>query len=74
MPVGDYAKAEPLFQQALQIFKKVLGPEHPKTATILDNLAVFYEDMGDYAKAEPLLQQALQISKRCSGRNTPTLP
>ena len=29
--MGDYAGAEPLYQQALQITKKVLGSEHLKT-------------------------------------------
>ena len=30
--MGDYAKAEPLFQRALKISEKALGPEHPDTA------------------------------------------
>ena len=30
--MGDYAKAEPLYQQALQDQQKALGPEHPDTA------------------------------------------
>src|SRR5260370_9129967 len=29
---GDYAKAEPLYKQALEIRQKVLGREHPHTA------------------------------------------
>jgi tetratricopeptide (TPR) repeat protein len=29
---GDYAKAEPLYQEALRIRQKVLGAEHPDTA------------------------------------------
>ena len=55
--MGDYAKAEPLFKEALQIRQKVLGPEHPDTAQSLNNLAELYQAMGDYAKAEPLLQR-----------------
>ena len=31
--MGDYAKAEPLFERALKIREKALGPEHPDTAT-----------------------------------------
>src|ERR1700731_4832278 len=46
---GEYAKAEPLYQEALQICRKVLGPEHPHTATNLNNLAALYRDMGEYA-------------------------
>ena len=29
MEMGEYAKAEPLYQEALRINQKVLGPEHP---------------------------------------------
>ena len=53
--MGEYAKAEPLYQEALRIRQKVLGPEHPDTATSLNNLASLYRAMGEYAKAEPLL-------------------
>ena len=58
--MGEYAKAEPLLQEALRICQKVLGPEHPATATSLNNLAALYQDMGEYAKAEPLYQEALR--------------
>ena len=30
--MGEYAKAEPLLQEALRIWQKVFGPEHPYTA------------------------------------------
>ena len=32
--MGDYAKAEPLYQRALKISEKALGPEHPDTARV----------------------------------------
>jgi tetratricopeptide (TPR) repeat protein len=62
--VGDYAKAEPLLQEALGIQRKVLGPEHPDTANSLNNLGLLYKDTGDYAKAEPLYQEALRIRQK----------
>ena len=37
--MGDYAKAEPLYQRALKIREKALGPDHPDTAQALNNLA-----------------------------------
>ena len=40
--MGDYAKAEPLYQRALKIREKALGPDHPDTATALNNLAGLY--------------------------------
>ena len=71
--MGEYAKAEPLYQEALRIWQKVLGPEHPDTATSLNNLAVLYRDMGEYAKAEPLLQEALGIRQKVLGSEHPNM-
>src|SRR5687767_8565278 len=51
---GEYQKALPLHQQALEIREKQLGPEHPDTATSLNNLAELYRLMEDYPKALPL--------------------
>jgi tetratricopeptide (TPR) repeat protein len=69
--MGAYARAEPLYQQALQIRQKVLRPEHPDTATSLNSLANLYLDMGDYARAEPLYQQTLQIRQKALGPEHP---
>jgi tetratricopeptide (TPR) repeat protein len=69
--MGEYPKAEPLDQEALRIYQKVLGPEHPNTATSLSDLAVLYQAMGEYAKAEPLLQEALRIRQKVLGSEQP---
>jgi hypothetical protein len=39
--------AQPLFERAIAIREKVLGPEHPYTAQTLNNLAVLLKDQGD---------------------------
>ena len=44
--MGDYAKAEPLFRQALEIRKRALGENHPDYASSLNNLAVLYQRHG----------------------------
>ena len=72
--MGEYAKAEPLYRQALEIRRRVLGEEHPDYATSLNNLAVLYESMGEYAKAEPLYRQALEIRKGSSAKSILTTP
>ncbi|HSF23784.1 MAG TPA: CHAT domain-containing protein, partial [Blastocatellia bacterium] len=64
---GDYAKAEPLYQRALAIYEKALGPNHMLVATALNNLATVYKDKGDYAKAEPLFQRVLVINEKALG-------
>jgi CHAT domain-containing protein/Tfp pilus assembly protein PilF len=64
-------KAEPLYQRALAIREKSLGPEHRDVAQSLNNLALLYIKMGDYAKAEPLQQRALAIQEKSLGPEHP---
>jgi tetratricopeptide (TPR) repeat protein len=61
---GNYQEAIPLAEKAVEIAKRVYGPEQPNTATSLNNLAALYEVMGDYAKAEPPYREALRIRSR----------
>jgi tetratricopeptide (TPR) repeat protein len=68
---GEYQKALPLLQRALEIREKELGPEHPATATSLNNLAMLYDAMGNYQKALPLLQRALKIREKQLGPEHP---
>ena len=69
--MGRYAAAEPLFQQALEIRKDVLGENHPDYAQSLDNLANIKTDIERYAEAELLYLQALKIRKDVLGENHP---
>jgi tetratricopeptide (TPR) repeat protein len=62
-----YSQAAQLFRDALAIREKVLGPEHPKTATGLDNLATLLRDQGDFAGARPLHERALAIREKTLG-------
>ena len=39
---GRYEESEPLFERALTIVEKVLGPEHPEVARNLMGLALLY--------------------------------
>lgn len=64
---GRYREAEPLFQRALSIWEQQFGPEHPKVAETLNNLALLYRDQGKYAEAEPLYQRALHIREQQLG-------
>ena len=53
--------AQPLIERALAIREKALGPEHPDTASNLNNLASILRRQGDYAAAQPLFERALAI-------------
>jgi tetratricopeptide (TPR) repeat protein len=69
--MGDYSKAEPLLREALEVRRKVLGPEHPDTAQSLNNLAALYWTMSDYRKAEPLFKETLAILHKVLGPKDP---
>lgn len=64
---GKYQESLLLLQQSLAIREKTLGPEHNSTATILNNLAVLYENLGQYDLALPLQQRALAIREKVLG-------
>ena len=47
--------------RAIDLGEKALGPEYPRLAVWLNNLARLYRANGRYAEAEPLLKRALAI-------------
>jgi tetratricopeptide (TPR) repeat protein len=66
-----YSGARPLFERALAIHEKMLGPEHHSTALSLHNLAHMLRDEGDLAGARPLFERALAILETVLGREHP---
>ena len=64
---GRYSEAEPLYMQALELRKRLLGEEHADVANSLNHLAGLYEYQGRYSEAEPLYAQALALRKRLLG-------
>ena len=60
---GHYRDAVPLLKRALAIRRKVLGEEHPHTATSYNNVAANLHDQGKYTEAEPLYRTALAINR-----------
>jgi tetratricopeptide (TPR) repeat protein len=69
--IGDYARARPYFERVLAIHEKVLGREHPDTATSLNNLGALLYHMGDLAGARPFLERALAIHEKVLGGEHP---
>ena len=70
---GRYEEAKPLYNRALEIRERVLGPDHPETATSLNNLAALYYNQGWYEEAEPLYKRALEIVKWVLGPDHPDM-
>jgi tetratricopeptide (TPR) repeat protein len=60
----NYSVAKPLYERALIIREKVFGPDHPKTANVMNNLAVLLLKLGDYSSAKPLFERVFAIRKK----------
>ena len=69
---GDYGRAEPLLEKALEGRRRALGGDHPDTRISDDKLADLYCRKGDYARAEPLLVQALEGRRKALGEDHPS--
>ena len=69
--LAAYVEARPLYERALAIYEKVLGAEHPNTATTLSNLALLLQDQGDLAGARPLHERALATREKVLGAEHP---
>jgi len=67
---GNYAEAEEHWKAALKEAEN-FGPQDPRLATSLNNLAEIYRAQGRYAEAEPLYQQALAIDEKALGPDHP---
>ncbi len=61
---GHYEKAEALYQRALEIREKVLGPDDPAMAPTLSALAALYQVQGRQIEAEAPLRRALAIREK----------
>ncbi len=60
------------YGKALAIWEKVLGTEHPDTATSYNNIGVVYKSMGDYDKALEYYGKALAICEKVLGTEHPS--
>ena len=68
---GDYDKALEYLLKALAIREKVLGTEHPSTATSYNNIGMVYDNQGDYDKALEYFQKASEICEKVFGPEHP---
>jgi len=69
--LAAYEQARPLYARALAICEEARGPEHPDTATSLNNLATLLEAQGDLDAALQLFERALTIREKAFGADHP---
>ncbi len=68
---GKYTEAEPLYQRALAIVEKALGPEHPQVATVLGNYAALLHKLNRDAEADKMEARAQAIRAKHAEENPP---
>ena len=69
---GRYAEAETMFRALLEKAEGDFGPEDPKVASAIRNLAMLYQVQGKHSHAEPLLHKALAIMENVDPENLET--
>ncbi|KAK0711611.1 hypothetical protein B0H67DRAFT_296663 [Lasiosphaeris hirsuta] len=69
--LGKYEEAEQMHRQALQLWEKALGEEHPDTLRSMSNLANVLNRQGKYEEAEQMHRQALQLWEKALGEEHP---
>jgi non-specific serine/threonine protein kinase/serine/threonine-protein kinase len=70
--LGLYSQAQLLFQRALDIRRRVLGPQNPDTLTSMNQLAWALQEQGHYLEAEKLDREVLDIRRRVLGPEHPS--
>jgi eukaryotic-like serine/threonine-protein kinase len=68
---GRLARSEPLFRDAMEKRRRVLGSEHPDTLTSNSNMGGLLQAQGRPAEAEPYLREALEGRRRVLGNEHP---
>ena len=68
---GRYPDARQQFLKALEIQKKLLGPNSLEVSHTLEGLGDAAQNQGDYARAESLYKQAIAIDERTVGPEDP---
>lgn len=67
---GEYAKAEKLFREALEIDEEAFGKDSREAARDLSDLGLVYLSQGQYLEAEKLYKQALSmVEAKVGGRH-----
>lgn len=60
----QYGDVEPLYDRALKICERALGPNHPDTLQVVQNLAKLCGSLRKYDRAESLYKRVLKSGKR----------
>lgn len=62
--LGQHAEAAQHFEAAVQIWRRVLAPEHDHILTAESNLAAAWGELGEVARALPVLDRVVDLRRR----------
>jgi hypothetical protein len=62
-----------MYRRALAVSETSYGPDHPRVAVCLNNLALLLRETNRPSEAEPFFQKALGIQERSYGPDHPTV-
>ncbi|CUA74730.1 Kinesin light chain 1 [Rhizoctonia solani] len=68
---GHWGRQAELLQVLVVDFKRLLGPDHSDTLSLMANIAVSYLNLGRYDEAEQMGVQVVSTSKRVLGEDHP---
>ena len=71
--LGLYPEARKQLERALELDRRVLGTENPKTLRTMDRLARVLHLQSDYPEAEALLIKTLEVQRRVFGSGHPSV-
>lgn len=69
--LGKYAEAEKMHRRALELRKSALGPEHPDTLGIMNNLGLVLHSQEKYEEAGNMHRKTLELRKLVLGPGNP---
>jgi hypothetical protein len=70
---GEYALAQKLYEEVVELQEKDLGVDNPEVAISLNNLAVFYQDQSMYPKLSKSICKHWRFWRRARTRKLRSL-
>lgn len=71
MSLGIYSRAKDLEEQSLEIRRRVLGPENPKTLASMDDLAIALMESGQWDQVQKTFREEIDMDRRVLGPENP---
>lgn len=61
---GQFGQAETTTEEVLELNKLHYGPDHPEVASVMNTLALIYEENGNFEAAIATLRQVIEIRRK----------